>query len=800
MPSSLLQSLYRCLGIRSLATKVRLVGVALTLVSLLVGAGAFTIGNQLTYRRLWAQRTRTEADGVLEILTQRADGICRAGQALAGDLSIVGAVQNYDLSALSAAAQASRERFDLDLVQIYDQSPDMEDPLVLSSACLYTPTTSSLLNTAESGRSAARVVDDYLLLLCRVPMMEETGTVVVGVDLGAQLEEIRLKERLSTDLAVALRGKQVGTADQLPFDACSGWLGDQYCEKRSTMLGATPAELFFVHSNGDHRRVTQAALIVMIASTLVVALLLSGLSVTVVRSIQGTVGALSAGVSAVGQGDLEREVQLEPNSLAIGEGDELGLLVDRFNEMRRDLRDQCADLESQIEARAAGLRATAGVARAISANLELDVTLRRSAEIIRRDLGEVCPGIHHVGIFLVEKGSEVVVLEEVAGEAKRSLGRGCRLVPAGSKSPVGLAVATRQLQVIQNVRMTSTHLKPPLLIDTYSAAAVPLIVGDTLIGALDVQSRQPGAFWPDTRQLLDTLANQIATAVHNVNVHQRQCQTAERLAEMDQLKTHFLAMMSHKLRAPLNTIAGLSSSLCETVGPLSDRQQRDVSLVRALAQYLLELTDDFLDISKMRAGEITLTLEDVDLRLLIESALDAVAPLVEHKPITLRADLDPDLPIVCADKRRVRQAVLNLLSNAAAFTDAGRICVAARKIEALNVDSGCVEPFVEVRVSDSGLVISGERLSRDLEAFSRPENLRARQPISEGVAAGFGLPITRALINLHGGRLWVDGGSGKEVAFTFVLPIDQPELRRDQIQSSTTLEATSAEVAGDDAV
>jgi signal transduction histidine kinase len=271
---------------------------------------------------------------------------------------------------------------------------------------------------------------------------------------------------------------------------------------------------------------------------------------------------------------------------------------------------------------------------------------------------------------------------------------------------------------------------------------------------------------------------------------------------MDQLKTQFLAMMSHKLGTPLNTIAGLSESLLETAGPLTDQQQRDVSLVRSLAQYLLELTDDFLDVSKMRAGKITLILGEVDLRLLIESALDAVAPLIEDKPITLRAELDPDLPIVCADKRRVRQAVLNLLSNAAAFTDAGCICVAARKIEALNVDNGCMEPFVEVRVSDSGLVISEERLSQGLEAFSRPaEGFRAQgQPISESVAAGFGLPITKALINLHGGRLWVDGEPGKGVAFTFVLPIDQPDVKEDQVQSSKTSQVRRVEVVSYDTV
>jgi two-component system sensor histidine kinase/response regulator len=513
---------------------------------------------------------------------------------------------------------------------------------------------------------------------------------------------------------------------------------------------------------------------------------LIGANVIVIRSVRRPLCTLSAAAKAVGRGDLGQQVHLTPNTLTIGEGDELGLLVDSFNEMTDDLRERYADLVRKVEARAAGLAIAADIARVVSSSLELEVILRESAQIIAGRLGHVCPGVHHVGIFLVDEGSDIVVLKEVAGEAKGTLDKRSFRVPVGSKSPVGLAVATRQLQTIQNVKVMATHLKPPLLLDAYSAVAVPLQVGDTRIGALDVQSRRSDAFPSDTRQLLNMLANQIATAVQNARLYQQERKVAQHLAEVDQLKTQFLTMISHKLRAPLSTIAGLSGNLLEeSNGSITDQQERDVSLIHSLGQYLLELTDDFLDISKMKADAITLNLEDVNMRLLIESTLDAVAPLIEDRPITLSAEIDSDLPVVYADKRRVRQVMINLLSNAATFTESGRIGVRARNMEALNVDMERMEPFVEVRISSTGLNILEEKLTAGLWAFNRPDS----SPVPSCVAAGFGLPVTEALIDLHGGRIWVDSKPGEGTTFTFMLPIDRSEAENHQLAEKGALDS-----------
>ena len=225
---------------------------------------------------------------------------------------------------------------------------------------------------------------------------------------------------------------------------------------------------------------------------------------------------------------------------------------------------------------------------------------------------------------------------------------------------------------------------------------------------------------------------------------------------------------SNKLCTPLNTITGVSRSLLEDDVLLSEQQERGLGLIHSLGRYLLELTDDFLDVSRMRASAITLSLEEVDMRLLIESALDAVAPLIDGKPITLQADIDADLPAVRADKRRIRQVMLNLLSSAATFTESGQISVRARMIEALNADGERVEPFVEVRISDTALEISKDRLRDGFRALSPSDS----SPNAECIATGFALPITKVLVDLHVGRIWADGAFGKRATFTFVLPVD----------------------------
>ena len=462
MFSSLLRSLYQGLGVRSLRAKVFLPSIALALASVFVGTIIVLGGNYLARRSWFEQQISTSADEVIETMSRRTEAVSSAGRSLAEDLDVAHALQEGTEAArlvLDERAHVVRDRFDLALVQIYDEGGLLQMEVLPSTVCFEDAATVTLLHLAETGRVVARAVDDQVLLLHRAPVSAGGGTVVVGLDLEAELRRMRTMNGITTGLGVALRGTHVGTVPALVFDAQGGWIGDQYSRKQSIVLGATPAELVLVRSGGDVKWVTRATVVIAVGSMLFATLLLGGLNVGLVGSVERRLGILSAAAHAVREGDLEQEVRLKSNALTIGQQDELGRLVDSFDEMISGLRGLCCDLEAQVEAHAAGLAIAAGVSRAASSSLELDTILRRSAKIMIGNLGRICPGVYHVGVFLVERGSDTVGLQEVASEAREDVGRRSVRVPVGSKSPVGLAVATKEAKVVQDVRLMPAHLK-----------------------------------------------------------------------------------------------------------------------------------------------------------------------------------------------------------------------------------------------------------------------------------------------------------------------------------------------------
>jgi signal transduction histidine kinase len=263
----------------------------------------------------------------------------------------------------------------------------------------------------------------------------------------------------------------------------------------------------------------------------------------------------------------------------------------------------------------------------------------------------------------------------------------------------------------------------------------------------------------------------------------------EQLAEADRLKTQFLAIISHELRTPLNSIIGFSKILLKgTDGPLTAAQTEDLGIIHDAGQHLLSLIQDILDVSQINAGKMYLNFETIDLGELAQSMLDAVAAMVQDKSISLVVDIDPALPLIRADKRRLRQIMLNLLSNAAKFTEVGQISVQARQIRALNPDTGQMEPFVEVSVSDTGIGIPKERQGDIFKEFAQVDGSTTRR--YEGI--GLGLPITKRLVELHGGRIWVKSVVNQGSTFSFMLPLNQSRVA--DLQAPESVEAVKQEV------
>jgi len=293
---------------------------------------------------------------------------------------------------------------------------------------------------------------------------------------------------------------------------------------------------------------------------------------------------------------------------------------------------------------------------------------------------------------------------------------------------------------------------------------------------------QERPFTSDYTNLAMTLANSAAAALENARLYEEQRRTTEQLRELDKLKSQFLANMSHELRTPLNSIIGFSRVILKGIdGPISDLQKQDLTAINSAGQHLLQLINDVLDISKIEAGKMELAFDDhVNLADLITSAMSTAAGLTKDKPIKLEKIIPPDLPIVRADPTRIRQVLINFLSNASKFTDEGSITV---KTEIAESPQG--KPEVVVSVIDTGPGISPEDQKKLFLAFSQVDS----SPTRKVGGSGLGLSISRLLVELHGGRIGVTSEVGKGSVFYFTLPLTSPEQEAEDAQAGEDAQA-----------
>ncbi len=404
------------------------------------------------------------------------------------------------------------------------------------------------------------------------------------------------------------------------------------------------------------------------------------------------------------------------------------------------------------------LAAAAEIGRLVTSTLDLNTIFSRTVNLVRERFG-----FYHAAIFVVEETGFNVVLREATGTAGAEMKARQHSLPLSDSSIVG-KVTLRGEPVVANDTSLDPSFQPnPLLPETCAEAAIPLRVGSRIIGALDIQAGQVGAFTPDAQSVLQILADQVAIAIDNARSYELSQQAVKEMREIDHVKTQFLANMSHELRTPLNSIIGFSRVILKGIdGPITDLQQQDLTAIYNSGQHLLGLINDVLDLAKIEAGKMELSFDELNVADIITSVMSTATGLVKDKPIKLQRQIESDLPIVRADPIRLRQVLLNLLSNAAKFTDEGEITVAA----ALQTGPAG-HPELLISVTDTGPGIAPEDQAKLFQAFSQVDD----SPTRKTGGSGLGLSISQQLVQLHGGRIGVRSGLGKGSSFYFTLPV-----------------------------
>jgi signal transduction histidine kinase len=419
-----------------------------------------------------------------------------------------------------------------------------------------------------------------------------------------------------------------------------------------------------------------------------------------------------------------------------------------------DLRDRTSELTRSL----GELKALGEVGRAVSSTLDLQTVLKtivaRAVELSGTTGGFVYEYDDPSQEFHLRATHNV---EDELAEAFRAqpirLGEGATGIAAATRAPVQIT------DTLDEREYTFTRIRTLLVGLGYrSVLAVPLLVEQQVVGALVVQRRELGTFAPEVVNLLQTFATQSALAIQNARLFREIGDKGRQLEVASQHKSEFLANMSHELRTPLNAIIGFSEVLAEGMfGEINEKQTEYLNDILESGRHLLSLINDILDLSKIEAGRMELEPAEFDLPAAIDNALTLVRERAGRRDIRLGRQIDGRVGVLRGDERKVKQVLLNLLSNGLKFTpEGGRIDVRAVVNEGL----------VEVSVADTGVGIAPEDHEKVFEEFRQVGTADKKV---EGT--GLGLALSRKFIELHGGRIWVESQIGHGSTFTFTLPV-----------------------------
>lgn len=288
----------------------------------------------------------------------------------------------------------------------------------------------------------------------------------------------------------------------------------------------------------------------------------------------------------------------------------------------------------------------------------------------------------------------------------------------------------------------------------------PLMLRGEIIGQLAVSGLKNVT--NEEIELAHAIATQTSIHLEALRLTEELQKRAYQLQELDRVKSAFLANMSHELRTPLNSILGFTDVMLEGIdGPITSQMDNDLKLINKNGQHLLHLINDVLDMAKIESGKLNLIIEKFNIQEIFEEVINITSPLANEKKLTLKIDTKSDNDVeVNADRTRIRQVMINLVNNALKFTEKGKIIVRAIR----------EENNVLISVKDTGIGIPSEHLEAVFNEFTQVDSSTTRKV----GGTGLGLPISRKLIEMHGGKLWAEsnGIEGEGSTFFIFMPLE----------------------------
>ncbi|MFL6797993.1 MAG: response regulator [Xanthobacteraceae bacterium] len=483
----------------------------------------------------------------------------------------------------------------------------------------------------------------------------------------------------------------------------------------------------------------------------------------------GPIRALRAGAARIGSGDLSQQIRIKT-------GDELEALANQFNDMAGRLQESYAGLEQKVEQRTREvearsselaqsveeLRALGEVTQAVNSTLDLATVLStivsKAVQLSGTEAGSIYvtdPQTHEFH----QRATHGMTDELIAELNKQGVGL--------SEKTVATAAEQRApVQIPDLAREPPSPLMTVLIRAGYRALlVVPLLGPEGLIGMLVVRRTEPGEFPKHTIDLLQTFAAQSVLAIQNANLFAEVEEKGRQLELASQHKSQFLANMSHELRTPLNAIIGLTEMMVSNAARFgTDKAAEPLRRVHRAGTHLLGLINQVLDLSKIEAGKLELSPESVALAPLIDEVVGTARQLADANKNKLTVECEENLAPITTDAMRLRQILLNLLSNACKFTKQGEVKLRARKI----VDG---RSWIELSVCDTGIGMTPEQQGKLFEEFTQADSSTARRY----GGTGLGLAITRKLARMMGGDVTLTSEVGKGSVFTVRLPVgDEP--------------------------